>query len=209
MGAMRGPMGTAGIMALILAIAAFVAAGASHSRIPTSPGRSERANAPADPVALIELDAGMNRDGSSGPVLAIWNDGTVIFAFHEGSAGKNLQIGTVPPERIVAAMTEIAATGIMECELDWNIVPDGSCYTLAIWKDGKLRFNRWNEAMTVPWGVHIKTDAAHAKLAKAWVSARAILALTCPDEYEALDPKSPEASRLEALSASLRNKPIR
>lgn len=174
-----------------------------------SPAKAQAITEPADPVALLSLDPGMNPNRAGRPVLAIWPDGTVIFAFGDEKAGRNLQVGTIPSDRVGTALAEIEQTGIFGHSMDWNIVPDGSFYTLALWKEGKACVNRWNQALTVPWGVHTDTDAAHASLAKSWMTTRAILALACPSEYKALDPNGPEAARLEKALQVVRNKPIR
>lgn len=164
---------------------------------------------PSGLVALVEYHPGNAVHAPpGGPVLAIWNDGTVIFS-HNPCASENLQFGRIPRTRVEEVLTDLKGTGLLDMAQDWNIVPDGHHRSITIIRDGMGTVNRWNEALTVPWGAHIDAPREDRDFARAWMQARAILAFAQPSAYKPLKAGSAEDQRLEAAVKHLRSTPIR
>lgn len=159
---------------------------------------------------MVEFEPGRTVPATSGGVvLAIWDDGLVIFSFGTNQDDfHNLQVGRVPPARVVEMLNDIEQTGLPGLARS-IVVPDSTFWTIRVRRGDKLTESCWNQAMTVPWGAHINAPRDERDFAKAWMASRAILAFTQPSEYKPLKPGSAEDQRLEAALKHLRSTPIR
>ena len=152
-------------------------------------GAAQDVRPPADrPCVIVWRYAGMQLKPNEGLVLAVWNDGTILFSHRPERLGEHLLIGRVALEDIQTMLVGIRAAGFWEKRRDY-VVPDSRFTTIVAHSGNDEARHSWHECLLPGFGGDINTDKEYRSFVRMWKKTMGAITALAPIEVQRLSEK--------------------
>lgn len=155
------------------------------------------AQAPDDaaPVVVIWRTGGNKLPSPSGLEIAIWEDGSMLFASNPAEPGKNLYKGKCEREDVRAMLDAIRAAGFAKPSRAWPALC-ADLTAIHVRLDGQRHSHQWHESLNPGFGGNINDDAEYRAFIRMWKRVRGEVESVAPIEvHPVADPASEPAFR--------------
>ncbi len=126
------------------------------------------------PCLAMTHNGGMSRDNKSksGLLLAVWEDGTMLFAARQSAPGERLLVGRAEKAEVSNMLEAVKAAGFFEEKREHYAVPDSASTTIRV-RNGKNKgLHTWHERLLPGFGGDINTDTVYRQFIRMWKKTR-------------------------------------
>ena len=119
--------------------------------------------------------------------VALWADGTIVFARDPNVWGHDLMIGQVPEEAIVRLKQSLRDAGVFELREHSYLVPDASVYCTMLAFGGDRQMLYWDEVEQDGYGINIDPKPHDLTFKKVWWEVNRLALSILPGRAKKLD----------------------
>jgi hypothetical protein len=135
-------------------------------------------------IAIWRQDEGLASSEAPYLRVAIWNDGTVLFAKDPTKWSHELQRGKIAQYRIAQLKKALLDSGVFELKGTSYLVPDAPFDCVMVDLGTKKQMLYWDEVESPNYGININPTPQHIDFKKCWKTVNHLALIACPDQFE-------------------------
>ena len=145
-----------------------------------------------EPCVVMTHEGGSRVGAKSGLVLAVWEDGAMLFAASSAEPGERLLVGRAERADVAAMLEAISKAGFIEEKREHHAVPDSASTTIMARTGGKKSLHTWHGCLLPGFGGDINTDGDYRRFVRMWKGTLGAIEGLPPVEVHRLEEKAPE-----------------
>jgi hypothetical protein len=135
-------------------------------------------------IAIWQQDEGLASSEAPYLRVAIWGDGTVLFAKEASKWNHELQRGKIPESRIAQLKKALADSGVFDLKGTCYLVPDAPVDCIMVDLGSRKQMLYWDEVESPNYGININAKPQHVEFKKCWKLMNHLALVACPDQFE-------------------------
>lgn len=134
-------------------------------------------------IAIWRRDDGLANSAAPYLRVAIWSDGTVLFAKDPSKWSHDLQRGRIAQYRIAQLRQALVDSGVFELKGTCYLVPDAPTDCIMVDLGMKKQMLYWDEVETPNYGINSSGKVQHREFKRCWKMVNHLALIACPDQF--------------------------